>query len=167
MIIRSGSSSDHVRVMPQGLEIVGIITPDDQKRFAVFDTGPALLSLLRGVRGQRDVEGWQTLKALVKARKRLEITTRYDTYFVLPIELLADEDAGFGLALQFTMKFLQIETGSVRSIDQIAVDMQDSMGGTVGTDNLGRQQLGPEESVPLSKAKPRPTVINPWTAAAA
>lgn len=158
--------ADHVRVLPQGVELLGIITPTDQSLLGQITSAGAPAALVAGTHGELDIEGWQDLKALIRARKRLEIVTRYDTYFVLPLELMADEDAGFGLALQFTMRFVQVETGSVRSLDQIAVDLRDNIGGKVGTDNLGRQQLGPEEDVPAALAKSKPRVVNPWTAAA-
>lgn len=159
--------TDHVRVQPQGLEMVGIITPTEQTLLSqVTGGGAGAVGAALGLRdGQRDVEGWLGLKALLSARRRIEIVTRYQTYFVLPISLLADEDAGFGMALQFSMRFLEIEQGSVKSLDQIAVDLRDSIGGKTGTDNIGQQQLGAEEDVPLAQAKPRRRVINPFTTA--
>jgi hypothetical protein len=154
--------TDHVRVLPQGVEVVGIITPTNQKGLAGLVAGPA--AALGITEGDRDVEGWLALKALIQNRRRIEIVTRWDTYFVLPIELLADEDVGFGHALKFTMKFLQIETGSVTTTDQIAEGFRDNVGGKVGTDNLGQQQLGAEEPVPIGKGKSKPAVKNPYNA---
>lgn len=155
--------TDHVRILPQNVEVVGIITPTDQKSPLALVTGP--LAALGVTEADRDVEGWLALKALIQNRMRIEIVTRYDTYWVLPVELLSDEDAGFGVALKFTMKFLQIETGSVKTTDQIAAGLRDNVGGKVGTDNVGQQQLGPVESVPAGKGKSKPQVVNPWTAA--
>lgn len=153
--------TDHVRVLPQGVEVVAIITPTNQKGLAGLVAGPA--AALGITDGNRDVEGYLALKAMVVNRRRIEIVTRYDTYFVLPVGLLADEDVAFGHALKFTMKFLQIETGSVTTTDQIAADLRDSVGGKVGTDNLGQQQLGSAEPVPAGKGKSKPAVVNPWT----
>lgn len=144
--------TDHARVLPQGMEMVGIITPTEQTLLG------QLTSL--GEDAERDVQGWMALKAMITARRRIEVVTRYQTYFVLPITLLADEDAGFGMALQFTMRFVEIEQGSVSSLDQIALDQRDSIGGKVGTDNLGRKQLGPAEPVPAAKAKAKPRIKN-------
>lgn len=160
--------TDHVRFVPQGLEMIGIITPlnpsgrvrTPQDVLASF--GP--LSELFGFYGTRDIEAWQALKALIKRKRRIEVVTRYDTYFVLPQELLADEDSGFGLALQFSMRLIEIEIGTVRQLDQIALDLQDSVAGTTGSDNLGQQTLGDEESVG-GRTKSKPYVVNPWTTA--
>lgn len=155
--------TDHVRILPQNVEVVGIITPTDQKGPLALLAGPA--AALGITEADRDIEGWLALKALIQNRMRIEIVTRYDTYWVLPVELLSDEDAGFGVALKFTMKFLQIETGSVKTTDQISADLRDNVGGKVGTDNVGQQQLGPVESVPAGKGKSKPQVVNPWTGA--
>lgn len=155
--------TDHVRILPQNVEVVGIITPTDQKGPLALVAGP--LAALGVTEADRDIEGWLALKALIQNRMRIEIVTRYDTYWVLPVELLSDEDAGFGVALKFTMKFLQIETGSVKTTDQIAAGLRDNVGGKVGTDNVGQQQLGPVESVPAGKGKSKPQVRNPYTAA--
>ena len=155
--------TDHVRILPQNVEVVGIITPTDQKGLGALVAGPA--AALGITAGDRDVEGWLALKALIQNRMRIEIVTRYDTYYVLPVALLADEDAGFGVALKFSMKFMQIETGSVKTTDQIADGLRDHVGGKVGTDNLGQQQLGAEEPVPIGKGKSKPQVVNPWTQA--
>lgn len=161
--------ADHMRLMPQGLEIVGIIVPDDPSILASGGTfgenAEATARNLFRVPGlaseARDVEAWQNLKALIRARKRLEIVTRYDTYFILPIELIADEDAGFGTALQFTMRFMEVEIGSVRSLDNIDDALKDTVGGKVGGDNLGQQTLGGEEEVQAGKqTKPKPKVVN-------
>ena len=152
--------TDHVRVAPQGVEVVGIVVPTDQS----VSTIGALAGVL-GAPTELDVEAWLSLKAMILSRKRIEIVTRYQTYYVLPISLLADEDAGFGMALQFSMRFIEIEQGSVSSIDQIALELQDTIGGKTGTDNLGGQQLGPEEDVPVGKGKSKPIVVNPWTQA--
>lgn len=159
--------TDHVREVPQGLEVVGIIvpiSPTGQIR-SVADAlgGLGGLTAVFGYEGTRDIEAWQALKALIKRKKRIEVVTRYDTYNVLPIELLADEDAGFGLALQFSMRLLEIEIGTVQSLDAIAPDLQDGVGGTAGSDNLGQQSLGDEEEIPAGKAKSKPIVVNPWT----
>jgi hypothetical protein len=160
--------SDHVRDLPQNLELVGIITPTVQSMIGQLtgDTVGGLggvAALLSG--GNRDAEGWLALKALIRRRKRLEIVTRYDTYYLLPVELLADEDAGFGKALQFTMRFVEVELGSVKSLDQIAVELRDSVGGKSGTDSFGQQTLGPPEPVPVGKAKAKPAIKNPWSSA--
>lgn len=161
--------TDHVRMMPQNVEILGIIVPINPsgqiRSLADLAGGLGGATAMFGYEGSRDLEAWQALKALIKRKKRIEVVTRYDTYFVLPTDLLADEDAGFGLALQFTMKLIEIEIGSVQSLDQIAVDLQDSVGGTTGTDNLGQQSLGDEESVSAGDAKSKPAVASPWTAA--
>lgn len=157
--------TDHVRILPQNLEMVGIITPTENTLLAQFGPsgGPAAALGIGG--GERDVEAWNDLRSLILARKRLEIVTRYQTYFVLPIELLADEDAGFGMALQFTMRFLEIEIGTVESLDGIAADLQDTVAGKTGSDNLGLQQLGDAEAVPANDVKVKPQVVNPWTGA--
>ena len=157
--------TDHVRILPQNMEMVGIITPTENTLLAQLGPtgGPAAALGVAG--GERDVEAWNDLRALILARKRLEIVTRYQTYFVLPIELLADEDAGFGMALQFTMRFLEIEIGTVESLDGVAVDLQDTVAGKTGSDNLGLQQLADPEEVPANDAKVKPQVVNPWTGA--
>ena len=157
--------TDHVRILPQNMEMVGIITPTENTLLAQLGPtgGPAAALGISG--GERDVEAWNDLRALILARKRLEIVTRYQTYFVLPLELLADEDAGFGMALQFTMRFLEIEIGTVESLDGVAVDLQDTVAGKTGSDNLGLQQLADPEEVPANDAKVKPQVVNPWTGA--
>lgn len=155
--------TDHVRILPQNMEIVGIITPTENTLLAQFgpNGGPAAALGISG--GERDVEAWNDLTSLILARKRLEIVTRYKTYFVLPIELLADEDAGFGMALQFTMRFLEIEIGTVESLDGVADLLKDTVAGKTGSDNLGLQQVGDPETVPANDAKPKPQIVNPWT----
>jgi hypothetical protein len=161
--------ADHVRLLPQNVEVVGIIVPTHPsgqvRDLASLAGGLGGFAGVFGFDGTRDIEAWQGLKALIRRRKLIEIVTRYDVYRVLPTELLADEDAGFGLALQFTMRFQQIQIGTVRSSDAIAEDLQDTVGGKVGGDNLGQQTLGGEESVPAGKAKVKPRVANPYTAA--
>ncbi len=168
--------TDHVRVLPQGVEVVGIVVPRDQTNVvAGLASGGGLAGLGGGLgnigallglgEDQRDIEAWMTLKAMIAAREPIEVVTRYQVYFVLPIVLLADEDAGFGQALQFSMRFIEIERGAVNSLDQIAVELRDTVGGKTGTDNLGGQQLGAEEAVDPALAKSKPRVVNPWTAA--
>ena len=161
--------ADHMRLMPQNLEVVGVIVPDDPSLLA---TGGTTTENLQGTlqntlsvpglaSAARDVEAWTALKALIRARKRLEIVTRYDTYFILPLELLADEDAGFVTALQFTMRFLEIEVGTVKTLDNIDDALKDTVGGKVGGDNLGQQTLGGEEEIQAGKqTKPKPKVVN-------
>ncbi len=155
--------TDHVRILPQNMEMVGIITPTENTLLAQLGPtgGPAAALGISG--GERDVEAWNDLRALILARKRLEIVTRYQTYFVLPIELLADEDAGFGMALQFTMRFLEIEIGTVESLGGVAADLQDTVAGKTGSDNLGLQQLADPEAVPANDVKVKPQVVNHWT----
>lgn len=161
--------TDHVRVLPQGVEVVGIIVPTHPsgqiRDLATLAGGLGGFASAFGFDGTRDIEAWQGLKALIKRRRLIEIVTRYDVYRVLPMELIADEDAGFGLALQFTMRFQQIQIGSVRSSDQVAEELRDTVGGKVGGDNLGQQTLGQEEAVPIGKAKVKPRIQNPYTAA--
>lgn len=169
MPIEDGADiTDHVRFVPQGLEVLGIITPLNPsgrvKTGADILAGLGPLSELFGWTGKRDIEAWAKLKALIKRKKRIEVVTRYDVYYVLPIELMADEDAGFGLALQFSMRLIEIEIGTVRQLDQIATDLQDSVAGTTGSDNLGQQTLGDEEAVAGRKSS-KPYVVNPWTTA--
>lgn len=161
--------TDHVREVPQGVEILGIIVPihpsGQFRSLADVAGGLGGFTAMFGYEGSRDVEAWQALKALIKRKKRIEVVTRYDTYFILPTELMADEDAGFGLALQFSMKLIEIEIGTVQNLDQIALELQDSVGGASGTDNLGQQSLGDEEAIADADGKRKPSVVNPWTAA--
>lgn len=113
--VESGSDvTDHVQLMPDEIQIEGVITDTPLIGIADLLLGQVDLATLTG---QRASGAWDLLEQTVKARQPIKVVTTLKTYDNVILEdLSAPRDAENGNAIHFTVRGVVIRIVSSQNV---------------------------------------------------